>query len=358
MNSENHLFILWSKSLYKKDVIINDIAKTFKILKTYNVSWSQEKFSENLSRFYGEKLPSYSEKQKHCGVDDFICIVIKDENPCYQSIDIGNNRGFIDVNINVYNKKKEYREWTGGGHRVHATNDTAEYKHDSFLLFGLDECNLLDSMPPDFCKSSITNWKYDLIGSKGWDSFNDVTYALSLATRYVILRGEFTDELFKEKDDVDILVENRTELIYLLNAKHQGKKHSILRYQIFVSGKPVHIDINFVGDGNYDASWQKKMLDEKITVDGLFNLSNEHRENSNLYHEIIHKGNINEDKIVELNSFLLRNSYNVLEPKDITVKYFRQYFENSQRKSLFRVFYEFYCGVRWSLHVIKNKIAN
>ena len=52
-NSEMHLFILWEKSLYKKDEIISQIKEKFKIIKIYNVKWSDKYFISNLSRFYG-----------------------------------------------------------------------------------------------------------------------------------------------------------------------------------------------------------------------------------------------------------------------------------------------------------------
>ena len=54
---EIHLFILWENALYKKQEILKDMQESFDILGMYNITWSKEKFSENLSRFYGTNLP-------------------------------------------------------------------------------------------------------------------------------------------------------------------------------------------------------------------------------------------------------------------------------------------------------------
>ena len=44
---EIHLLIIWSKALNKKEQILNDLSQKFNILQIYNITWSDEKFSEN-----------------------------------------------------------------------------------------------------------------------------------------------------------------------------------------------------------------------------------------------------------------------------------------------------------------------
>ena len=61
---EIHLFILWSKANCERKIILSDIAGKFTILDVYNISWSKDKFSENLSRFYGQNLPKNSKKEQ------------------------------------------------------------------------------------------------------------------------------------------------------------------------------------------------------------------------------------------------------------------------------------------------------
>ena len=78
---EIHLFIIWSKGIGQKDKILKDISENFTICSIYNTTWSENRFSNNLSRFYGENLPKNSNKEKHCGTDTFCCIIVKDNNP-------------------------------------------------------------------------------------------------------------------------------------------------------------------------------------------------------------------------------------------------------------------------------------
>ena len=78
---ELHLFIIWENASYKKDEILEDIKKSFEIIKIYKMIWDKDKFSENLSRFYGTNLPAGSGKEQHCGTGPFILIIVKDKNP-------------------------------------------------------------------------------------------------------------------------------------------------------------------------------------------------------------------------------------------------------------------------------------
>ena len=59
---EYHLFIIWEKAERMKQKIIDDIAKELEIIKIVDVSWDKNRFCDNLSRFYGQKLPSGAKK--------------------------------------------------------------------------------------------------------------------------------------------------------------------------------------------------------------------------------------------------------------------------------------------------------
>ena len=45
---EIHLLIIWSKALAQKDKILSDLKGRFDILEISNITWSLDKFSENL----------------------------------------------------------------------------------------------------------------------------------------------------------------------------------------------------------------------------------------------------------------------------------------------------------------------
>ena len=76
MNSEIHIVLIWEKGLVQLDAILFDLKNDFQILEVNKVIWSEQFFSNNLSRFYGEKLPSGSFKEKHCGRGPFTQLLL------------------------------------------------------------------------------------------------------------------------------------------------------------------------------------------------------------------------------------------------------------------------------------------
>ena len=81
MKEELHLFIIWENARNKQEEIIKDIKENFEIINIYDICWSKDKFSNNLSRFYGTNLPKGSGKEQHCGNGNFLLIIIKDLKP-------------------------------------------------------------------------------------------------------------------------------------------------------------------------------------------------------------------------------------------------------------------------------------
>ena len=133
---EIHLFILWENARYKEKEILEDIKQNFNIIGLYNISWSNDKVAENFTRFYGTFLPKNSGKEIHCGRGDFLLVIVEDENPIYE--ERNTSHGPEIVNINMFDKKEYYRELTGGGHKIHATNSQEETNHDLTLLLGVN----------------------------------------------------------------------------------------------------------------------------------------------------------------------------------------------------------------------------
>ena len=207
---EIHLFIIWSKANTKKKKILSDIVNKFTILDVYNISWTKEKFSENLSRFYGQNLPANSKKEQHCGNETFTCIIVKDFNPKYERRQT--SKGLRIVNVNLFDSKKLYRLWTGGGHKIHATDNTKESKIQLMLLLK-KKYNYYSTSNKTFNKEKQCN--QDLIGTNGWESFEEVFDILNNTISYVILRNFETihDEMNSLHPDVDILTDSQDEVI-------------------------------------------------------------------------------------------------------------------------------------------------
>ena len=132
---ELHLFIVWENATGKRQEILEDIALNFEVVNVYRITWTNKNFSTNMSRFYGKKLPRGSGKERHCGTGPFTLIVVRDYFPKYE--DRVTSRGVESVNTRMFDAKDRYRSWTGGGHKIHATNSSLETSHDMALLLGV-----------------------------------------------------------------------------------------------------------------------------------------------------------------------------------------------------------------------------
>ena len=362
VKDEIHLFIIWNKAFYKRDKILEDIKKRFQILDIYNVQWSLDKFSENLSRFYGENLPKNSHKEKHCGTGVFTCVVVRDNAPVYDMR--LTSKGYKIVNTNLFDAKKLYREWTGGGHRIHATDNINESKLQLLLLFGLKY---------EYYKNKNNSYKEidyknDLIGANGWNSFEELFDILNYSVKYVILRNfeNLDEQLTSKHPDVDLLVENRKLAADILNAKPTTKKSFRTQYVVKVKGRDINFDLRYLGDNYYDLKFQQDILNNRKKYKYFYVPDDELLLYSLIYHALIHKTfispdyinvfeklfqklNINYDRsiFVETNlldfliDFMYKKGYSFVEPYDLTVGFNtrlinqRIFIEKSLKRKLF-----------------------
>lgn len=332
--SEIHIFIIWEKARHAESEILDDINQKFTVLSVYKSAWSRRYFSENLSRFYGEKLPDCSFKERHCGQGEFLLIIVEDQNPEYDYR--GTSAGKSFVNINMFDAKELYRSWTGGGHKIHATNDNAEVKHDLSLLLGLEAAPYLTGQ---FCKTKNSSIKslYNLVGAETWNSITELFYVLNNTCNYVVLRNfdclpdNFT---LKGHDDIDLLVDNYQAVSYITNARRIYKYKSRVLNQINIQHKDVLFDFRYLGDNYYDQKWQKNILKKRqLSSKGFYRPDPENYFFSLLYHALIHKTKISLDykkkliieskKIDSVN--LSDNSFNnQKEAEDILVKFLNE----------------------------------
>lgn len=349
MKSELNLFIIWEKASYLKDKIINDINIKFRILDVYEVIWDKEKFSNNLTRFYGQKLPKNSFKEKHCGNGPFTLIIVKDNEPKYESR--MTSRGPEIVNKNMFDAKQLYREWTGGGHKIHSTNSEVETNHDITLLLGINVKDYLNKYNSSW-DGNIRTLKENIIGSNGWKDIKTLFYVLNSTTRYAVLRNYedlFNHDSESEHQDIDLLVENYYDAAFILNGtKKFNRKHRVLN-NVKINGKDVLFDLRFLGDNYYDKKFEENILNNRIFInEGIYVPNNKEYFYSLLYHAIIHKikmaddykkrlvnmadalknNVINKDTIndynilkAELDKYMNENEYSYTEPKDTSVFY-------------------------------------
>lgn len=297
--SELHLFILWKNALYKKNEILEDINTKFEILNVYNITWSNKKYSENLSRFYGTKLPDGCEKEKHCGKGTFLLIIVKDNKPKYDYRNTTAGKEY--VNINMFDSKTKYRELTGGGHKVHCTNSVDETNHDLTLLLGKNVEDYLEDIKYNKSekKNKVISINSDLFGVNGFNSVEDMFYVLNNCVKYAVLRNYETlpDEIYVNKhNDIDIICESRENTAYILNAIKAQNLDYRVQYYVKVGDKTANFDLRYIGDRYYDEKLEKDILKNRVWNKKVFyTLSPEDYFYTLLYHALIHKYDFAED---------------------------------------------------------------
>lgn len=343
--SEVHLFIIWENARNRERDIIKDIKNNFNILKVYEITWSKDKFSENLTRFYGTNLPKNSSKEKHCGNGEFLLVLVEDLNPIY--IERKTSRGTEVVNSRMFDSKQKYRDWTGGGHKIHGTNSVLESNHDLTLLIGQNTDDFKENNFEKHSKPTAAN--LDLIGSHGWKSMKELFYVLNNTVNYVVLRNfeGLPSYNLKNHGDIDFLTDNYMNMKWIVNGEKVFKKKYRVHHKVKIGTEEVYYDIRVVGDKYYDKRWQQNILKHRILEKNCFYTPDpETYFYTLLYHAVVHKKQISEDYIERLssmevtknfnndlifddvraiegflNEYLTKNKYEYLEPKDYSVYY-------------------------------------
>ncbi len=347
-NSEIHLFIVWEKARNRQSEILGDIKKKFQVLDILEVSWSKRNFASNLTRFYGLKLPSRSSKERHCGTGPFLLVVVRDFDPNYE--DRATSTGITRVNVATFDCKELSRSWTGGGHRVHATNTPEETQHDLALLLGQRSKHYLDgSIGP--WDGKISSLNQDLVGADFWESLDEIFYVLNNTINYVVMRnfeGLPSQHVSDVHGDIDLLTDDYADLCFITNGKRVLRKSYRVYHTVAVGENTVYFDFRYVGDGYYDKRWQRNMIENRVYKnDEIYVQNDENYFYSLLYHAAVHKQkivddyiarilqiseNFREDLTVEnlrdsdwlsefLTSFLVERSYSFSDPLDLSVYY-------------------------------------
>ena len=349
MKSEMHLFIIWSNAMYLKDKILLDIKERFEIKGLHEIQWEKKNFSKNLTRFYGENLPKNSNKEKECGNKKFLLVVVEDKTPLYK--ERITSKGVKIVNVNMYDSKEMYRNWTGGGHKIHGTNTIEEFKHDIVMLTGISQTDYLK-----YIKNGIFTKKFSKMpGEDYWNSIEELIYVMNETLKYVVLRnfdGIFSKENRGIHSDIDILTNNYKDAKLIINSKSDKISKKRVRNIIKLKDDIVYMDIRYLGDKYYCRNWENDILENRYKTNMLYyRTSEENFKYSLLYHALIHKVKISEDYLEKfkeyfpdvfenntdyikglndkLQKYLIEKSYCMEEPKDYSV-YFNSKITNKK----------------------------
>lgn len=312
-DSELHLLIIWERARYKQTEIMEDLAHNLKVYACYEVEWTRNRVSQNFTRFYGVNLPSHSFKELECGIGKFLLLVLKDEKPVYETRTT--SHGEERVNVTMFDLKSKYRAWTGGGHKIHATNNPAETNHNLTLLLGVTYDEFLEQHQNPW-NGEIIQISRDLSGADGWDSLEDMFKVLNNTTRYVVMRGFEnlkSDLPSSEHADVDVLVDDYKSFIYICNPHRVIMGYEIYRcrpkIELNIIGHRLVLDIWSTHLTYYSHGWQRNMLENAIVMDGIRTLDPENGFFSLVYHCLLRKNATSPDYLS-----ILEKYYNDIYP--------------------------------------------
>jgi len=310
MTPEIHLFIIWSNGLHALDQVYADISNSFDVIEQLDVTWSKSKFSENLSRFYGENLPRGSFKEKHCGSDKFRVVIVKDLCPEYQVRKTSKGRRL--VNCHVFDAKQLYRLWTLGGHKVHATDNIAESKYQLSMLFGYDY-EILMAKP---LNSWLSIWKNDLVGSFGWETIESVFLEANKCCNYVVMRNyeKLENEVDALHPDIDVLCDDRGLFVRMINGIPTTNSPYRAQYYVYVGIKKIFFDVRSVNDNYYDARWSRDILRSRSSYNNLYVPSKKNYFFSLIYHALLHKSELTQDYSDRLTNMFYEQYHELASP--------------------------------------------
>ena len=262
--SKLYLFIIWKKSINKKDLILEDIEKKFVIRDVYEIKWSEKEFANNMTKFYGRRLPNTSKKIESSGIGPFLLILISDPNPKLERRML-DDMNEVEINTNVYNSKMKYRAWAGADYALHASNSEEETKHDLALLFGTKLEEFEKELPEKWDRSIKKIDNHHIIGHNGWKNTKEFFNVLNVTINYVVLRNfeDFPDKI--PDGDIDILTDDIKTMSIIINQENPD-----VDLPIIIGNKKISIDFRYQMGYKLDEKWSKDVLKRRVMHGGGF----------------------------------------------------------------------------------------
>lgn len=172
--------------------------------------------------------------------------------------------------------------------------------------------------------------------------FNDIFSFFELINsvcKYIVLRNfeDFPEILTtSEHPDIDILCENAKQVASKLSLENSQNYNDYVHYHIAINGKDIDVDLREIGDGYYDSTWEKKILNNRVFSNkGFYVPDDTDYFYSLLYHALIQKKKLSDDYrqrlgvmarnvnvglisvgYDNLNEFIRQNGYKYTYPKN------------------------------------------
>lgn len=238
------------------------------------------------------------------GAKDFTVYIVTDENPTYDLRDT--SKGWRSVNTKMFDLKQALRKVTGGGCRIHTTDNIQETK-DNLRALGLFQ-------------------HYD---RREFRSLKNVFDALNKGgINYVVLRNyEKFPALIEEHPDVDLLTDDYYAVKRIIDGDNPFKPsfedggYRIHNY-VSIGGRDIGFDIRYVGDNYYDAEFEKHILQNKVKCKNFWIPDEDGHELALQYHNMVHKGVGVDWRFLDVCMELTGFKY--VEPNDKSVGYHRE----------------------------------
>jgi hypothetical protein len=267
--TETHLIIDWKNYF----IYIDDyITKPLRLITKQTIKKLNNK-RKTMSEFYGVNVDDFR------GEIDFTLYILEDTNPIYDYRKT--TKGKRKVNINIFDLKIRLRNITGGGCKIHATDNIQETKDNLKTL----------------------NLFHQYYKQKKFKSLNDVFDELNKSPelKWVVLRNfkDMPDKINIDNHlDVDVLVNDYYLIKRILDGtsatpnRYDDGKNRILNH-VIIDNKNVLFDFRYLGDNYYDVDFQTKILNTRIQHKHGFYIPNDEMHlYSLIYHSIIHKPSI------------------------------------------------------------------
>jgi len=345
---EKHLLLFWPNAKRVNPALESNVSD-LNIISRIEITDVQHNEMQNLlDCLYGEKLAGKSFKIKETGVGNIVIFVLEVAS-LYAITKV--TSGVNNVNQEILNLKTLLRDKSGGGHKIHATEDSIEADDDSILFFNkhIDEVSVKDS-----CSISFNNWLQQSPG------LTERMVRFSDKLKFNVLRGVTEKEIFY-KSDIDIICADNM-LISLrkrLRLVPSSPKNRCSRAYVTIDGKE-DVDLRTVSDCYLPKDLSFKLIEQKFIYNR--NSYSAAQKSAISYHCLIHKDSVH-IKYLDILGFkpntnsvdktilvgLIKKNSNLAEVEectDLTVGYFNSELLDGKRRSIKRRLYWTYIGFR------------
>jgi hypothetical protein len=290
------LVVLWEAARRWEEEILTLIRgdADLEVVAEIEVNWPTTTFGTGLGQLYGQRLPSRSEKQRHCGTGPFLVVIVHDLDP--RPGLRRTPRGVEQVDTHMFDLKQQARAISGGGHRVHATQSAGEFRHDLPVLTGLD-ADAVGDAEPQVGRRILFG---PPIGAEGWPDVATMLGALDRAQPYCVLRNfEHWDESGPrgcDHPDIDLLVTSAESAACALAAVPTSRRAGRAQYRTWLAGREVLLDLRAPGDGYVPVSLAEAALGRRLRGAAGFWIPDPLDHFRTLaYHAVVHRGTVSDD---------------------------------------------------------------